>query len=162
MKANGGTPHARGASHRGETRRLGGRRHLHGMSDAQRAGDSAPNGTRDFAAERAQLLARADAAQAQAATIDLDAAVGSILARTAAAADDAIRHNGVLAEGARAKIHEQQERFVAGVIASGGSLDEEVDAELQGRKDAPAMPSVKPDNKYAAMMSRRREQQQGR
>ena len=129
------------------------------LSDVNRASDSV--GTRDFDAEIKALLAQADAARAQAESIDTDGAMASVLQRTAAAADEAIGRGRDAAEGARAKIHEQQERFKAGVIADGLSLDDEVPGGSSRREaiaEGVEVPSA--GNRYALLMDRRKKVQE--
>ena len=123
------------------------------FATVQRAANSAPS-RRDFDGEIKALLARADAARAQAAAVnvDLDAAVEATLQRTGAYAREAEQRGATAADGARARIREQQERFRAGVIASGISLDEEVEA--SERPDAGG--EKPPMNKYSMLMDRRR------
>ena len=121
------------------------------MVDVRRAADSAPDARRDFGAEINALLARADEARAQAADIDLEAIADATLRRAAAAADDALQRGSYAADGARAKIQEQQDRFKAGVAASGLSLDDEFDGVSYSGGGA----SLGATNKYAHMMDRR-------
>ena len=123
------------------------------MVDVRRAADSAPDARRDFDAEINALLARADEARAQAADIDLEAMADATLRRAAAAADDALERGSDAAEGARAKIQEQQDRFKAGVVASGLSLDDEFHG---GSHSAGGGASLGATNKYAHMMDRRK------
>ena len=131
-------------------------------TDVQRAVDSAPNPSRDFDAEIRQLLAQADEAREQAASIDLASATEAMLMRTAAAADDAIARGSHAADGAREKVHEQQERFKTNVIARGGSLEEEPPIGWArsggGRSTLTAQDANKPEagNKYSMMMDRRK------
>ena len=127
------------------------------MRDADRAADSAPNPSRDIDGEIRALLAQADEKRAQAAAIDLAAATEETLVRTAAAATRAMQIGSDAAEVASAKIHEQQDRFKTGVVASGGSLDDEVPGYTRasrtatGKEDGPGA-----SNRYALMMDRRK------
>ena len=132
-----------------------------GSEDVRRAADSAPTAGRDFGGEIQALLRRADEARAQAESIDLAGAVEATLQRTAAAAGEAMERGSDAAEGARAKIHDQQERFKAGIVAGGGSLDEEVPGGFMGNRraqDGVAAPG--PGNRYAALMDRRKHAQE--
>jgi hypothetical protein len=130
-------------------------------SAVSKAADSAPSAGRDYEAEKRALLARAEEAREQAAAIDLAASAEATLLRTAGMAEDAMGRGGAAAEGARAKIHEQQERFKAHVVADGLSLDDELPPGISvGGARAAAAPVV--GNKYAHMMDRRKHlQEQG-
>ena len=125
------------------------------MADVQRVVDSV--GVRDFAAERAKLLAEADAKRAEADAIDLVGATDAVLKRTAAAASDAMERGNSAADNALTKIHEQQDRFKTNVIASGASLDEELPPGA-GRSGGRAQDGNKAvaGNKYSMMMDRRK------
>lgn len=126
-------------------------------SDVQRAIDSV--GTRDFGAERAALLAQADAKRAEADAIDVASATEATLRRTAAAASEAMARGSSAADGALAKIHEQQDRFKTNVVASGGSLDDEAPAGTgRGGRALAAQDGNKAPagNKYSMMMDRRK------
>lgn len=137
--------------------------HLAARLDAGRAAavaassDSAPSG-RDYAAERAALLARADEIRAEfdSAANDMGAMAAETLRRCGCAADVAMQQGTYAAEDARAKIAQQQDRFKAGVVADGLSLDDEV--ELEPRAAAAAAPPVA--NKYSMLMNQRKTQQQ--
>ena len=135
---------------------------FNGMTTAvDRAADSAPRAGRDFQGEIAALLARADAVRAEGDSIDVETATAAMLERTAAAADVAVARGGVAAEGARTKIAEQQERFKAGVLADGLSLDDEFDTGVRSTPDAGgSAPALSHGNKYAHMMDLRRHLQE--
>ena len=121
-------------------------------AEVERAVNSAPSG-RDYEQERRELLARAEAARNAAEDIDCDSAAAEMLRRTGAAAGEAMLRGERAAEGARAKIAEQQERFKAGMIVDGVSLDNET-VEVQVSAHAPAA------NKYSMQMQRRRNLQE--
>ena len=127
-------------------------------TDVRRAVDSV--GVRDFEGEIAALLHKADEARVAAAEIDLDGAVEATLRRAEMAADAAIMHGAAAAEATMDRIHEQQERFKAGVLADGGSLDEEVP---EGRRPKVANSEAAGNmagNKYAILMNRKKVEQE--
>ena len=119
-----------------------------------RVANSAPSASRDYERERADLLERANAARAAMGAIDTDAAVSRALLQTQAAADATMQKGSAAAAGARAKIAEQQERFKAGMVADGVSLEHE---QVEASSDASGAP---PPNKYATQMSRRKKLQE--
>jgi hypothetical protein len=127
----------------------------------RRAADSAPSAGRDFDGERKALLARADEVQARMEGIDMSEAVASTLQLVTTAADVALERGSQAQEAALSKIHEQQERFKAGVIADGGSLDDEYEG-ARTRASTSSAEDTKgiQGNKYMVMMDRRRQLQE--
>ena len=91
---------------------------------------------------------------------EIAAATEATLLRTAAAADAALKRGDRAAEGTREKIHEQQERFKAGVVADGLSLDEPVEVLVRQQKVADAGGVNVTGNKYAHLMHTRKLQQE--
>lgn len=131
------------------------------MSDVvQRAVDSAPSSGRDFKAEIDDLMKRAEEARRGAENIDLDGAVAAALGAVSSAADAALERNVAAADKTRTKISDQQERFKAGIVAEGGSLDEEVIGFQRAGNSALPPPT---GNKYRGLMDKKRVlQEQGR
>ena len=159
-----------------------------------RAAHSAPSG-RDFRAEKDALLAKAQELRNEADAIDLEAATRECLQRGSAhfsTAHEIAEHNAARAlEKARAardrqqaswcaseltapvrvcarQISEQQERFKTSLVVDGFDIEAEmVESSAEQIAASPARASVKSKtNKYAAMISRRKElqaqeQQQG-
>ena len=125
-------------------------------------------GVRDLDGERAQLLRKAEALAAQSAALDVDSAVSQVLSSVGAAAENALQQGGARAEGTRARLAEQQERFKAGIISQGRSLDEELREDemlsSQSRRDdeepASAIVGNVYGNKYAVMMKQKKHEQQ--
>ena len=101
-------------------------------SEAKKISDSVS--VRDFDSEARTLQEQIAESERRLAAADdeIAAATEATLLRTAAAADAALERGDRAAEGTREKIHEQQERFKAGVVADGLSLDEPVEVKLGG------------------------------
>ena len=127
------------------------------MSSAvERAATSAPSG-RDFDGERAALLAQAEALRAQSAALDCDAESLEVLKRVNMQADAALQQANKSAEATRARLSEQQERFKAGIISQGRSLEEELkEGESLAEAKSASAGSAPARNKYAVMMDKRK------
>lgn len=128
------------------------------MSAKERAATSAPSG-RDFEGERAALLAQAEALRAQSAALDCEAESLAVLERVNSQADAAMQQASVSAEATRARLSEQQERFKAGIISQGRSLEEEL-KEGESLAEAKSAGNAPPGNKYAVMMDKRKHLQE--
>lgn len=119
--------------------------------------DSAPSG-RDYDAEINAMLTKAEELRAafDSAEMDMSALAQETIRRCGCAADVALQSGAYAAEDARAKIAEQQDRFKAGVLAEGLSLDdEEVEFEPRPREaEAPV------GNKYTMLMNHRKKLQE--
>ena len=103
------------------------------------------------------LLRRADEAKMQSDGIDVNGAVAAALAAVSSGAAQALKQNAAAAEKARSKIHDQQERFKATVIAEGRSLDDELDEDE--RLDSKRAGADLAGNKYAVMMDKKKASQ---
>ena len=129
-------------------------------SEAKKISDSVS--VRDFDSEARTLQEQIAESERRLAAADdeIAAATEATLLRTAAAADAALERGDRAAEGTREKIHEQQERFKAGVVADGLSLDEPVEVLVRQQKVADAGGVNVTGNKYAHLMHTRKLQQE--
>ena len=129
--------------------------------EARRAADSAPS-KRDFDAEIKALLAKADEARAAADEIDVESAMEATLSRAGAMADEAIARGEAAAEDTLDKIHVQQERFKASVVADGLSLDDDHGIYIGSKGGAGRVEDAAPahGNKYSLLMGRRQHLQE--
>ena len=112
--------------------------------------DSVSSSERDYDAERAALLAQADAARREADAISLSSEAAAALQRGANSTEVARKRGTAASEEAQRKIAEQQDRFVAGVVAAG--LDPGLVEVESGSRPKAATTAAKP-NKYATLAS---------
>ena len=89
----------------------------------------------------------------------MDSAIASALESVGASADSALACGDALADSTRAKLAEQQERFKAGVVSQGRSLEDELQEwEIPDRKENGSQAVA--GNKYAVLMDRRKHTQE--
>ena len=118
---------------------------------------------RDFDGEHAALMRKAAVLREQSAALDLDSAVEAALSSVGSAAETAMQTSDSLAEGTRARLAEQQERFKAGILSQGRSLEEELEEHetLSGSASSQAASTSNvAGNKYAALMNRKKHVQE--
>jgi len=119
---------------------------------------AAVDGPRDYQAEIQSMLQRADALRAEGEALDLSAATRATLDSVAAHGDTALAHGQQSSERAQGKIADAQERFKAGAVAQGYSLDEEIEESLT--RPQPNSSKAKVVNKYTVTMEQKRLAQQ--
>jgi len=106
--------------------------------------------TRDVEGEIAGLLERAQQSRQEHDGLDMAAEAETALASVARLGQQALEQGQRDSQRAHGKITDAQERFKAGVVASGLTLDEIV--EVEGTERAAPISKLKAPNKYTVVM----------